>query len=748
MPGSDDCWANGWRTLRERQPPMAKLLTTALSTQIVRFKPGGPPQQFDVAVQNHSPNFATLQLELLASGVNPTTTEAWYSLAPDLSAMIPTGDRTHFSVQILAVPPVPGGFVGTMTLTVRVFSPELRIEDRQVVKLIVEGKGSAPLEVALTRSTLHIAPGNSFEIPLTLHNPNRTAATTRLGLEGLPQTWLVDGQMRSVSIAAQGEAHATFLGRLPKTVDSLSQTYPFQIEAVQAAAAPVQVHGSVTVVPAGYVDLELKSGEIDLAADAIPGAPDIEMATTDEADNLAPLPPEGIPYTLTLNNQSNVHHSMGFMLEPEAIGSWWRSQPQVPKDPIAMAISPEVVELKPGAIATLQLYFTGQRPWVGLARHRHLKLKPTDIHPDIEVRPQTVPLTLKLPPHIPSWLQGLVLLIAALLLLILPFRLRGAHRGAVNTVQFDGQANEVVSGSVDQSIRRWRVAGRRLRPINRLPRFDKAIRVLRYRPLNNNALAVGFENGEIRLWNLLSGNVQQFLSHAPDDRVFDLQFSPDARRLYSGHGSGTVLQWDLTQAEDTFAPSTLSPERTLQVGFAVQGLALVGDDQQALAIGGRYNRLLLWQLGTNTTQSLAYPDGGQTDYILQLATALQRPNRLATADNQGRITLWDLGRCLTTDAACALLDERGDAHGGAAIQAIALSDDSCYLATGGDDGSVKLWPLDPSGQLNEPQQLAQFNQPVKAIDVVRIKQRVLVVTGGQDHRVKLYDVTDSNDLCR
>ncbi|MEO0488540.1 MAG: WD40 repeat domain-containing protein, partial [Cyanobacteria bacterium J06659_2] len=133
---------------------MAKLLTTVLSTQIVRFKPGGPPQQFDVAVQNHSPNFATLQLELLASGVNPTTTEAWYSLAPDLSAMIPTGDRTHFSVQILAVPPVPGGFVGTMTLTVRVFSPELRIEDRQVVKLIVEGKGSAPLEVALSRSTL------------------------------------------------------------------------------------------------------------------------------------------------------------------------------------------------------------------------------------------------------------------------------------------------------------------------------------------------------------------------------------------------------------------------------------------------------------------------------------------------------------------------------------------------------------------------------------------------------------------
>lgn len=727
---------------------MAKLLTADLSTPILRFKPGGPSKQFDVAVYNHSPDFATFQLELLASGVNGAQGGSWYRLAPDLSAMIPAGDRTQFSVQILAVPPVPGGFVGTMTLTVRVFSLELQSEDRQVIKLIVEGKGSAPLQVKLARPTVRIEPGKSFEIPVTLHNPNRTATTTRLGIEGLPESWFVEGQARSVSIAAQGEAHATFLGRVPKTIDSISQTYPFQIEAAQAIAAPVQVSGDITIVPAGVVELDLQPGELEPIEEEESGLPQDEAAIVYSATDEFIPPFDSIPYILTLKNQSNVTHTASLLIEPEAIGSWWRSQPQVPKDPITLAMTPETVALQPGESARMQLYFTGQRPILGLPRHRHLKLKPTGLHPDIGTRPKAVRLTLKLPPRVAWWLQaGFLVLSAVLLVWIL--RRSFEHQGAINTVQFNGQANEVVSGSVDQSIHRWRVSGRRLRSMGRLTRSDKAIRVLRYRPLNNNALAVGFENGEIQLWDLLSGSLQLVLSHDPDDRVFDLQFSSDARWLYSGHGSGKVIEWDLTQTADAFAPTTLTPERSVQVGFAVQGLALVGDDQRTLAIAGRYNNLLLWQMQTNTPpHAMAYPRGGQEDYISQLATAAQRPYRLATADNQGRITVWDLGRCLTTDGACTLLDERADAHDGEAIQAIALSDDGCYLASGGDDGMVKLWTLDPSGQLNESQQLAQFNQPIKSVDVVRLRRRVLVVSGGQDHRIRLYDVTDSNDLCR
>jgi hypothetical protein len=58
--------------------------------------------------------------------------------------------------------------------------------------------------------------------------------------------------------------------------------------------------------------------------------------------------------------------------------------------------------------------------------------------------------------------------------------------------------------------------------------------------------AIGLENGEIQLWDLLSEKRDKPLitySWQRDDRVFGLAFTLDARFLFSGHGSGQVLRW-------------------------------------------------------------------------------------------------------------------------------------------------------------------------------------------------------------
>jgi hypothetical protein len=189
-----------------------------------------------------------------------------------------------------------------------------------------------------------------------------------------------------------------------------------------------------------------------------------------------------------------------------------------------LTLTPPDIEVHPGDTADFTVHVTQRLPWLGWKRVKFLRAIPqvdgSDIglrsrpvqpdepeaspSPDAEPEPQAEPeadgiqtLELHILPVIPFWLQGLGLL-ALLLLAIAPalFTPRG-HTKPVNAVQFSGRANEVVSAADDGTIRRWVVRGNRLRPAGILERGDKALRVVRYRPVNNDQIAAGFENGTI-----------------------------------------------------------------------------------------------------------------------------------------------------------------------------------------------------------------------------------------------------------
>lgn len=712
---------------------MAKLLSTHVSNQIVRFKPGGETEELKVSVQNHSPTFATFHLELTASGVE--SGEDWYRLAPEISARIPSGDRTQFSVTILDVPPVPGGFIGTMTLTIRVYSLELKEEDRQIINLIIEGTGTQPTQIQLSEASLEGKPGDTLQISARLFNLNRHANRVHLRLSGLPPGWLLEGQERRLQLPAQKESVVTFPCRLPTILeDSLSQVYPFMLEASQAQTLSVRVTGTLTVLPVGLIELQV--------------SPDTQTFPSKGDDPESDQ--EAAIYGVTLSNQSNLFQTVSLLVERRQEARWFqrlirrdRSVTLQPLPPNQVVIQPSQLKLEVSATEQSQVLLTQERPWLGWARRHQLQVTPQLSDPRISVEPPRKILKLRVLPRIPFWLQLLVLFVPAGILL-LHVLLRAQHQGPVNAVQFDGVANEVVSASDDHRIRRWRVSGRQLLSMDTLEDRDRAVRVIRYRPVDNNVVAAGLENGQIQIWNLLSERVQANLPNPLDDRVFDLQFTQDSQFLFSGHGSGQVLQWNL--ATPTGAETEGEVERQRQVDFAVQALALVGQREQYLAIAGRFNRLVLWDWQADRLLNVDYPAGSQTDYILDLAVADRRPERLVTADNQGQIRTWDLRTCLAGQDPCAVLDEQ-EGHQGKAVQAIALSADGCYLASGGEDGRLMLWFLDSRGQIANGKRLGQFGQPVNAVDILRLRNTILVISGGDDHRVRLYRVRDKQPLC-
>lgn len=714
---------------------MSKLLATHLSTSVVHFKPGQVPPTFDVKVSNRSNDFATFQLEVLAAGVATGADTHWYRQAPDLSAKIPPGDRTQFSIAILDVPPVPGGFVGAMTLTVRVFSVELRQEDRQVLNLVIEGSGIMPPRLELLLSNLVAQPLQALEIPVRLYNPNRSPLRVNLSLQGLPVEWLSDGYERQLEVPPLGETETVFLGQLGTPIATPSQVYPFTLAAQISHGVGTQLQSQLTVLPAGHVGFDLVTPVV-----VYPPSPQTQLSAFTSPEPTIPLPPTA-NITLQWHNQSNLPQAitpvvqrvsvefMGDGIE-EIVPMRSRDRITLPEQPLNLPI---------GADLPMVLPITVQRAWLGWVRTQRFQITALRTDEQIPLQPERHTVMVRVRPRMSIWLQLTMVALLAGTALLWVLKSAG-HRSTVNTVRFDGRASEVLSASEDKTVRRWSISGRRLHRLQQPVQADKAIRVARYRPVGNDAIAVGYENGEVKIVSLRVRQPPLVLQHPLDDRVFDLQFTPDAQSLFTGYGSGEVRRWDLSGL-----PSGVQqPVQTETVGFAVQTLALVSTPVTQVAVGGRFNRLTLWNWQQQTLTQIPYsPGGGDQDYITSLATTDRLPERLAVADNQGRISLWDLRPCLT-GGICRPLDDWTDGHGGQPVRAIALSDDGCYLVSGGDDGQTMLWELRPDGERvqgqGQGQKLGRPRQAITAVDVTRRGDRLVVVSGGKDHRVRLYTV--------
>ncbi|MEO0755730.1 MAG: WD40 repeat domain-containing protein [Cyanobacteria bacterium J06648_16] len=704
---------------------MPKQIATHLSTHTVHLGTG--EDQFEVTVNNLSEHFATFALDLSASGVDRQNAD-WYSLTPDLSAKIPAGDRANFVVNILEVPPVPGGFTGKMNLNVNVTCLELGEEDRQPVNLVVAGSGAVPPTLYLPDTEFQAAPGELIEIPLQVHNPNRNTASVRVTVRGLPNAWLTDGHERRVQIAAQSYANILFICQPPVSSEAVSKVYPFEVEVNYAKTLIVREVGTFEVLPTGHIDFTCQVAEA--------------AAETDGEH------PAAAHYTIGLENHSNVDQTVALTLTRTDI-PWYERLLSVLKRRTAqpalttrhlLQLTPAEATIKAGDAAHMALTVTPRAPWLGWRRRQQFQLRPQEQKTGVQPSSDTVAVVAL--PQIPFWAQCLGA--ATLLLGVGLWHYgRAGHRGPVNSVQFDGQANSVISASDDHTIHRWQV-GRNLRDLEMLKATNKAIRVVRYRPRNNDLLAAGLENGEIQLWNFLSRQPPISFVFQRDDRVFDLEFTGDSQNLFSAHGSGNVLRWDIDNLE---SGQILSPQQQQSFDFAIQATALVGPAEDTLALGGRFNQLMLWNFEEDRQIAIDYPVGDSNHYIFSLDVADEDATQLATSDNQGRILLWDLGRCLDGQVPCRPSDQWDDGHHGKAVNAISLTKDACYLASGGDDGRVMLWDLNPAGQVMRERQLANFRQPINSVDVVQRGHTLLVVSGGNSHRVRLHHARANNTAC-
>ncbi|MEO1094805.1 MAG: hypothetical protein AAFX01_07885 [Cyanobacteria bacterium J06638_28] len=726
-----------------------KSISTEISESVLEFAPEKAPVSFDITVDNDSRQFASFQVSLVAPGIDPNQ-RGWYQLFPSVSAKIPPGDRAQFQAQLLTVPPVPGGFTGTMNLTVKVYSTELRDEDRQDLRLIITGEGLLPPKLTIPDTTFKAQPQEQVEVLTKLYNPNRKSIEVLLEVAGLNPLWLPDGTQRTVTLLPAEEKRVTFLCKLPAPVHAPNGVHPFTINLIDPAPTALPPQLLLEVLPQGHVEFQCDPLEQWIPAKA--------GRWLNPFDSIA-------DYTLTFHNRSNMVLTGEVQVVDEEDVQRQQRQRRLPRFPgrrkpvpeaiaeaetlvlpTGFALEPAQAVVEPGAVTSLHLTAKKSLPWLGWARLQRVQVQASLADSQLDLRNDSQTLELHILPIIPVLWQALGGLLGLFLLGLLWWVLteRG-HTSKVNSVQFNGIGTEVVSSANDQTIRRWRVSGRRLVPQAVLERGDKAIRVVTYRPFNNDWIASGFENGAIQVQSLLSGT-RATLELERDDRVFDLVFDRDARALWSAHGSGRVLRWGLNA--DLGAASSREPQQTIEADFAVSALSLVGEDDALLAVGGRNQQFALVDLEAGEAFDIPYRNGTQTDFITSLATAEEHPDLLAVSDSQGFVSLWNLANCLSNSRPCEPIDE-WQAHGGDAVRSVALSADGCYLASAGDDGRVWLWFLTGAGERRpdqlEGRPLQRSNQPLNTVDMHQQERRLSVVSGGDDSKVRLRRVRVTPD---
>lgn len=218
-------------------------------------------------------------------------------------------------------------------------------------------------------------------------------------------------------------------------------------------------------------------------------------------------------------------------------------------------------------------------------------------------------------------------------------------------------------------------------------KFEAAIRNLAFSS-DQRWLAIGLENGIVRLWDVkekkISDQPLKPKEYGVEGAIDSLAFSPDSKLLAIGLDGdyGFVQLWQTSNSQPVGEAKQAHQEGVYSLAFSPDG--------QFLASGGGDSVGKLWSVPQWQTTDSAHAQFFHNGDIRSVVFNPQL-QQLATGAGDGIVKLWNYnGREL------ASIDTHQRStidHNIADIGSIAFSSDGRQMATAGADGTVKLWQV-------------------------------------------------------
>jgi WD40 repeat protein/tRNA A-37 threonylcarbamoyl transferase component Bud32 len=325
------------------------------------------------------------------------------------------------------------------------------------------------------------------------------------------------------------------------------------------------------------------------------------------------------------------------------------------------------------------------------------------------------------------------------------------HSGPVTSVAFSPDGTQLASASLDGTVRLWGTASGR--SLVTLVGHSERFRCLAFSP-DGKRLAMGSADRTVKIWDAEGRRSLALRGHA--DGVRCLAFSRDGKWLATGGDDATVVIWDIRGGSEVmrlrahsggvsavaFSPdgrrlATASDDKTAKIWDVPTGLLLVvyrghsegpvtlaigpdrrqsvtlsiclafSPDGRRLATGSIDGTLKIWD-ATHGQELLVLRGHAKENEVFSVAFGPDG-KRLATASRDGTVQLWDL----SGDSPKLPGNENGTVpfgprdgrsgmvlrgHSGA-VMCVAISPDGSRLATGGADGTARIWDAKSGSEL-------------------------------------------------